>query len=177
MKVRLTLALALAALTASLGWAQIERLDLGQMVAKTDNAIAGRIIAAQAFRTDGQVAALYFTRLTIEGRSLVNDQLLTVDVVYPGGFVTPTEGVFNSEAPSADDVKVGNQVVAFYKWSDNMGNGVAANALYASHGGLYRVLRSRGVQTVLGRGEGYALSNNWELSALDSEITALANRK
>jgi hypothetical protein len=146
------------------------------MVAKTDNAIAGRILAAEAFRTDGQIDALYFTRLTIEGRSLVNDQPLTVDVVYPGGFVTPTEGVFNSEAPSADDVKVGNQVVAFYKWSDNMGNGVAANALYASHGGLYRV-PARGGQTVLGRGEGYALSNNWELSALDSEITRLATGK
>ena len=177
MKFRLTLALGLAVLTAGLGWSQIERLDLGQMVAKTDNAIAGRIIAAKAFRSDGQVDALYFTRLTIEGRSLVNDQPLTVDVVFPGGFVTPTEGVFNSEAPSKDDVAIGNEVVAFYKWSDNMGNGVAANALYCSHGGLYRVLRARGSEVVLGRGNGYALTNNWQLSELDAEITRLANGK
>ena len=177
MKMRLTLALFLACVTAGLGWSQIERLDLGQMVAKTDNAVSGRIIAAQAFRSDGDVDALYFTRLTIAGISLVNDQPLTVDVVFPGGFVTPTEGVFNSEAPSADDVKVGNQVVAFYKWSDNMGNGVAANALYASHGGLYRVLNARAGQVVLGRGDGYALSTNWQLNELDAEITRLTSGK
>lgn len=177
MKFRLTLALGLAVLTAGLGWSQIERLDLGQMVAKTDNAIAGRIVSAQAFRTDGQVDALYFTRLTIAGRSLVNDQPLTVEVVFPGGFVSPTEGVFNSEAPSADDIKIGNEVVAFFKWSDNLGNGVAANALYCSHGGLYRVLHARGSDIVLGRGDGYALSNNWQLTELDAEITRLANGK
>jgi hypothetical protein len=177
MKLHLTLALALAATTAGLGWSQIERLDLGQMLSKTDNAVAGKIVAAEAFRTDGQVDALYFTRLTIEGRSLVNGRSVLVDVVYPGGFVSPDEGVFNSEAPSADDVKVGNQVVAFYKWSANMGNGVAANQLYTSHGGLYRVLKARGGEIVLGRGEGYALANNWQLNELDAEVTRLATGK
>jgi hypothetical protein len=68
-------------------------------------------------------------------------------------------------------------LVAFYKWSANMGNGVAANQLYTSHGGLYRVLKARGGEIVLGRGEGYALANNWQLNELDAEVTRLATGK
>jgi hypothetical protein len=180
MKLRSPKALALTAAgilaAATLGWAQIERLDLNQMVTKTDNAIVGKIVDARVIRTDGQVQELYFTTLTIQGTSLVNNQQLTVDVTYPGGFISPTEGVFNSEAPAADDVKLGNRVVAFYKWSDNMGNGLAANALYASHGGLYRVASARGEAVVLGRGDGYALSRNWRLSDLGTAIAQLKNK-
>ena len=43
-----------------------------------------------------------------------------------------------------------NRVVAFYKWLDNMGGDVAANGLYASHGGLYRVIDGPSGAVVLG---------------------------
>jgi hypothetical protein len=169
-------ALAVTAL-AAVGMAQIVRLTLPEMVAQTDDAVLGTITAAKVFRTDGtragQVQQLYFTTLTIQGRSLASDQPLTVDVTFPGGLVSPTEGAYNSEAPSAADTKVGNTVVAFFKHVDDLGNGLAANALYTSHGGLYRVFTQRGEDVVLGRGNGYAIASNWKLAALDEEITRL----
>jgi hypothetical protein len=157
---------------AALGTAQIERLDLEQMKAKTDNAVLGTITAKQVFRVDHPVDGpeLYFTRMTIQGKSLRNGSDLTVEVTFAGGFVTPTEGVHNSEAPSADDTRIGNTVVAFYKWTDNMGGDVAGNALYAAHGGLFRVAKAGANQVVLGRGEGYAIDRNVSVPVLESRI-------
>jgi len=181
MKFRLSKALVACAAgiaaIASLGLAQIERLDLSQMVAKTDNAIVGKIVDARVFRTDAPTPQLFFTTLTIQGHSLVNDQPLTVEVTYGGGFISPTEGTFNSEAPAADEVRVGNRVVVFYKHEENIGNGVTCNAPYAWHGGVYRVFNSPQGAVVLGKGDGFALSRNWQLAELDTEITRLAALK
>ena len=86
--------------------AQIERLDLSQMVAKTDNAVHGTITNKQVIRIDHPTDGpeLYFTTLTVEGRSLKSGQTLTVEVTFAGGFIDDEQGVNNSEAPSADDV-------------------------------------------------------------------------
>jgi hypothetical protein len=120
---------------------------------------------------------LYFTTLTIQGRTLDGGQPITVDVSYRGGFVSETEGVFNSEAPSADDVKLGRRVVAFYRWTDDMGGGVAANALMAAHGGIYRVVEGSRGAAVLGRGEGYAVRANVRLEQLASAVQTLSASK
>ena len=145
------------------------------MVAKTDNSMVGQIIGSKVFRVDHPVDGpeLYYTTLTVRGRSLVNGEVLTVPVTFPGGFINPEEGVHNSEAPAADEIRVGNEVVVFYKWSDNMGGDVAGHALYASHGGLYRVVKSGKEFVTLGKGDGYAIDKNWKLKALDAEITSL----
>lgn len=152
--------------------AQIERLDLSQMVAKTDNAVYGTITHKKVIRIDHPTDGpeLYFTTLTLEGRSLKSGQALTVDVTFAGGFIDDEHGVNNSEAPTADDVEVGNSVVAFYRWTDNIGGGLAANALYAAHGGLYRTIDARKGTIVLGRGDGYAIPKNITLSDLDALI-------
>jgi len=167
--------LALAA-AGTVGLAQIERLTLDQMVQKTDNAVAGTIVKSKVFRVDHPIDGpeLYYTTLTLRGRSLLDSKPLEVDVTFPGGFISETEGVWNSEAPSADEIKLGNEVVAFYGWTDNMGGDVAANALWASHGGLYRIAKSRKGEVVLGKGQGYAVSSNIELTKLDTQITQLA---
>ena len=160
---------------AALGTAQIERLDLRQMVDKTDNAVLGTITAKQVFRVDHPVDGpeLYFTRMTIQGKSLYDGSDLTAEVTFAGGFVSPNEGVHNSEAPSASDTRIGNSVVAFYKWTDNMGGDVAGNALYAAHGGLFRVAKVGSDQVVLGRGEGYAVARNVRAPALAADIEKL----
>ena len=165
---------AAVALCAALGSAQIERLDLGQMVARTDNAVRGRIVATEVVRTESPTDGLnYFTHLQIEGVSLRDGQPVSTTVTFRGGFITPEEGGFNSEAPQADEVKVGNEVVVFYKWIDNMGGGLASNALYASHGGIYQVAKSRKGEVALGKGDGYAIAANVSVSDLKSQIGAL----
>lgn len=172
--------LALAAVLAacSLTWAQVERLNLAQMVSKTDNAVDGTIVERRVFRVDDPVDGpeLYFTTLKIQGKSLADDASVTIDVTFAGGFVSPTEGAYNSEAPSADEVRVGNRVVAFYKYVDNMGGRVSANALYASHGGLYRVADLKGGPVVLGRGDGYAIQSNQRVADLRLSVRALAKQ-
>ena len=169
------LALAAAGTT---GVAQIERLTLDQMVLKTDDAIVGTITKSVVFRVDHPVDGpeLYFTTITVRGNSLTDGKAQEVEVTFPGGFVNETDGVWNSEAPSADELKIGNRVVAFHKWLDNMGGDVSAHALYASHGGLYRVVKSRKGEVVLGKGVGYAVPSNIELAKLDGEITKLAKK-
>ena len=160
------------------GLAQIERLTLDQMVQKTDDGTLGTIVKSKVFRVDDPVDGpeLYFTTLTIRGNSLTDSAPVEVEVTFPGGFINETEGVWNSEAPSADEIKIGNRVVAFHKWVDNMGGGVSANVLYASHGGLYRVVESRKGDVVLGKGEGYAISSNVQVQKLDDQVTALAEK-
>lgn len=175
----LALPLTAAALlvAATLGTAQIERLDLKQMVEKADNAVFGTIVNKQVIRIDHPVDGpeLYFTILTIEGRSLRDDKDLTVDVTFAGGFIDDEHGVNNSEAPSADDTRIGTRVVAFYKWSENLGGQLAGNGLYASHGGLFRTFEDRGRTVVMGRGEGYAISKNVEYTTLKGEVATIVN--
>jgi hypothetical protein len=171
-------ALLLGALVASAP-AQIKSFTLEEMVTTADNAVYGQIIASRVFRVDHPVDGdeLYFTELTIQGRSLKDGTPTTVAVTYNGGFINETEGVFNSEAPAKDDVKLGNKVVAFYVWSDNLGGDVAANALIAAHGGLYRTVDGPRGAAVLGRGEGYAVRSNVRMSELESSLEHLYKAK
>ena len=157
------------------GLAQIQRLTLDEMVETMDDAVYGEIVASRVFRVDHPIDGpeLYFTTLTIEGRAMTDASPLTVDVTFHGGFIDEEEGVYNSEAPSADDVKLGNRVVVFYKWADNMGGDVAANAIVASHGGLYRTVEGPKGATVLGRGDGYAITANVKLTSLEDAVGTL----
>jgi hypothetical protein len=156
--------------------AQIERLTLNRMVEVTDDAVYAEIVGKRVFRIDHPVDGpeLYFTTLTLKGRSLQDSRDYTTEVTYPGGFISETEGVWNSEAPSEDDVKLGNRVVVFYGWLDNMGGDVSGNRLWASHGGLFRTVDGPEGPVVLGRGEGYAISANRKLTDLDTAVTTLA---
>lgn len=161
------------------GTAQIERLDLTQMVQRADDAVLGTIVDRNVIRIDHPVDGpeLYYTALTVEGRSLSSNLPTTVDVWFGGGFVSETEGVFNSEAPSMDDQKIGNQIVAFYKFEENMGGDLSGNALMGWHGGLFRTFESRNATIVQGRGDGYAIATNVRLDALDLQIKSLASAK
>ena len=164
---------------AVLGTASIERLDLNQMVQRSDDAVVGTIVARNVIRIDHPVDGpeLYFTSITVEGRSLTTNQPTSVDMWFGGGFVNETDGVFNSEAPSMDDQKVGNQVVAFYKFEENMGGDLSGNALMCWHGGLYRTFESRNATIVQGRGDGFAIGQNVRLDALDQQVKTLAAAK
>lgn len=169
-------ALLLVGLSASSA-AQIRSLSLAELAATADGAVHGQITAARVFRADDPAAGpLYYTTLTIQGHALADGRALTVDVTFRGGFTSATEGVFNSEAPAADDVKVGRTVVAFYRWSDDLGGGVPASALVAAHGGLYRTVDGPRGAAVLGRGPGYAIGANLRVEELEGAWNRLRRR-
>jgi len=148
------------------GTAQIKAYTLPEMTAEADNVLYGQIISSRVFVVDHEVDGpeLYFTTITVEGNSLVDGSAMTVDITYNGGFIDEDNGVYNSEAPAADDVKIGNNVALFYKWSDNMGGDVKGNALLAMHGGLYRTVNGSKGPVILGRGAGYSIKNNISMS-------------
>jgi hypothetical protein len=156
--------------------ASIESYDLAGIVRRADGAIDGTITQRRVVRIDHprDGAELYFTLLTIEGRSLFDDRVVTVEVAFAGGFVDARHGTYNSEAPAADDVRIGNRVVAFWAYTPNMGGGFAANSLCAWHGGLYRTFEARRGAIVQGRGAGYAVAENVELAALRAHVATLA---
>ena len=58
-----------------------------------------------------------------------------------------------------------------------MGGDVPANAPYAGHGGVFRVVAGPGGPVVLGRGPGFAVSENISLAALQSEIGTLKQER
>jgi hypothetical protein len=158
--------------------AQIRRLTLTEMVQAADQAIYGEIIASRAWRVDCPIDGdLYFTTITIQGRTLADGKATTVDVAFRGGFVNATDGVFNSEAPVQDDVKVGRRVVAFYRWTDDLGGGVPGNGLVAAHGGVYRTVDGPRGPAVLGKGEGYAITTNRFVAELEAAVRLLSASK
>ena len=165
------IALAIAA-AASIATAQILRVNLTEIVAKTNDAVLGTIVKKHVVRIDHPIDGpeLYFTTLSIEGVSLETSKPVTVDVSFMGGFVDPEHGSFNSEAPSADDVKLGNKVVCFYRYNENMGGDFSGNEIFAWHGGIYRTFERAGNVVVQGRGDGYAIPANVTLADLKSQI-------
>ena len=174
-----TLAGLVLAAASTVGLAQIKSYTLPEMIQEADDAVFGEIINRRVFKVDHPVDGpdLFFTTLTVDGRSLLHDRPMLVDVTYHGGFISEEIGVYNSEAPSADDVELGNRVVLFYSWSDNMGGDVAGNSLMAAHGGLYRTVDGVNHTAVLGRGAGYAVDRNIKLGDLDSAVKKLAAEK
>ena len=166
------------ALLAPLAPTQIERLDLEAMVSKTDNAVFGQIVERRVFSFDHPTAGpnLTFTALTVKGRSLADGRATTVEVIHAGGVDENGKGVWNSEAPRPEVTARGKNVVVFYKWIDNMGGDLAGNALYASHGGVYRTVEGPKGTVVLGRGEGYAVKNNQRLTSLESAVRTLRQK-
>jgi len=179
---RLTLpllgALAIVAVGA-MSQAQIERLSLDSMVQKTDDTLFAEIINKEVIRIDDAKDGpqLYYTHLTLQGESLETGELANVIVTFPGGFVSEEDGVWNSEAPSDDDIKIGNHIVAFYKHLDNAGGGLECNFLYASHGGLFRTVDGPAGTVVMGRGEGYAIDKNISLEDLGKAVTSLVQKE
>ena len=148
----------------SLGLAQIKQLSLTEMTTLTDNAVLGTVVASHVIdlgnERDG--FGLYYTVFTVEGDSIYNGRKTTVDLVARGGWIDKENGIgcWDSEAPQASEIAIGKKILAYYKWSENIGRGTGANILYASHGSLFRTAESPNGTVVLGRGEGYAINKN-----------------
>jgi hypothetical protein len=170
--------LAAIVIAATAATASVERVDLAKITARCDDAVFGTILKKRVVRIDHprDGVELYFTTLTIEGRSLRDDKSVTVDVCHMGGFVDATHGSFNSEAPAADDELIGNRVVVFYKYSANMGGDFAGNAIFGWHAGIYRTFERKSSVIVQGRGDGYAIPTNIALGDLDGRVKSLVRK-
>jgi len=167
---RLT-ALLLALALGTQAEAQVKALTLPEMVAASDHGVFGRILSKRVARIDAADGrTLYYTTMTVEGRMLDDGTPVRLDVSYPGGFLNEEEGYWHSESPGADETRVGSDVVLFYKWTAGMGGALQANWLYANHGGLYRTVVGPKGPMALGRGQGYAVARNLQVSDLEASV-------
>lgn len=170
----LGLALSLAA-TATLGNSAIESLTLDQMLQRADNGVVGTIVDRHVFRADHpQDGTMYFTTITVQGTSLVNEKPVIVPITYYGGFISEKEGTTTSVTPDPNETALGKAVVAFWSRNDAMGYGVSGNQLYAMHGGLFQVVRHGNKEVALGKGAGFALESNMAVPTLRQRAAKIA---
>ena len=158
------------AVAGSVGQAQVRELSLTEITNQTDNGVLGTIVGSRVVDLGNEVDGfgLYYTIVTIEGKSVFDDRKITVDIASRGGWIDKEHGIgsWDSEAPQATEIAVGREVLAYYMWSENIGSGVGANILYASHGSLFRTAKSPTGTVVLGRGQGYAIDKNIKFDTL-----------
>lgn len=160
--------------------AQIKRLNLDQLTTRADNAIIGRVISRRVedHSSERHGFGLYYTILTIQGESLYTGRKMTVDVAKRGGWLDKERGIgsWDSEAATDEETRLGKRIVAYYKWSDDIGAGQGANIFYASHGSMFRTVEGPTGTVVMGRGEGYAISKNTRLSSLQKATLTILEK-
>ena len=165
------------AVAGSIGQAQVRELSLTEMTNQTDNGVLGTVIGSRVVDLGNEIDGygLYYTIVTIEGRSIFDDRKITVDIASRGGWIDKEHGIgsWDSEAPQASEIARGKEVLAYYMWSENIGSGVGANILYASHGSLFRTAKSPTGTVVLGRGQGYAIDKNIKFETLRTATRAI----
>ncbi|HKB16536.1 MAG TPA: hypothetical protein VKF62_10745 [Planctomycetota bacterium] len=160
-------------LPAPLLFAAIERLDLGQMVQKSGGAVAGRIESVTSTLHElPDVGEHVFTHVRIVGTDFYTGAPADVTVSFIGGRLGDLDQ-YCCEQPSSAELRIGNRVLAFYKWAPGMGGGAGMNGLYASHGGIFQILSGPKGDVVLGKGDGYAVSANLPFLTLQAQANAI----
>jgi hypothetical protein len=168
--------------------ARADRATLFRMLTELKaSAVHGEITGSDVVRLGDSLDGpeMYFTTLTIEGRSVGSGTPLTVEITFLGGLFDGNQGVYNLSAPAADDVRVGNRVVAFYTGSctgsgtgpgsaeGNAGGNIATNALAGVPGSVCRTAEGPRGTVVLGRGKGSVISRNMAIDALDAAVRGI----
>ena len=158
--VAMVIGLALVALPVG---ASVKLMNLHEYMGITVDTVHGHITAKQTFRSDWPEADTFFTKLTIEGRSVrLGGEARSFEVVFMGSH-DPADDFYHSEAPQPQDVRLGNEVVVFFARQPKLlpeQGGV--NYMWA-HDAVYRVERAFGEPVLVGKGEGFAFGANTRL--------------
>lgn len=158
------------------GRACIEELDLPAMVSKTDAAVRGTITDVRTVRyTPPGDDRLIFTLVTVEGTDLYTGQPRTLEAGFVGG-TYQGDSMMVTSMPAPDEYRLGNDVVMFSAPVEGWGPEVD-RCVYAAMGGIFRVVPGRKGEVVLGKGEGFAVSNNALLAELRTSIAREARLK
>ena len=150
--------------------ASIEKLDLPEMVRRVDSAVVGNITAkttwSHAIQDGG--GSLEFTTITVTGDDLMTGKPATIEVSYVGSDKSPT-----TVTPAESETRIGTRIAVFSKKSSAFGVPDAKNWMYASHGGVFRVEAGPKGDVVLGKGAGFAVSDNLLASDFRARVTEL----
>lgn len=169
MRLSKSIAIALGvALAAAPAFAAIKAMTLKELMAITTDAVDGKIVGKTTFRLDYPMDGAVYTRLELEGTSLRTQQPVKTSVVFLGSHDTGDQ-FGTSEMPTLQDTREGSEVVVFFANDKDFPGG--ANVVY-NLAGVYRVERAFGAPVVIGKGEGFAFTENRKLDDVRTQVRA-----
>ena len=163
--VAVALGLALVAVPAI---ASIKAMTLKELMTVTTDVVDVHILAKDSFKLDWPMEGAVYTRLSVEGVSLRTQEPVKTDIVFLGSH-DPADQFGTSEMPTLQDTRVGSQAVIFFgKDQDIPGR---LNVAYGLHC-IYRVEEAFGAPVVIGKGEGFAFTENLKLDDVRTQVRA-----
>ena len=163
--IAVALGLALVAVPAI---ASIKAMTLKELMTVTTDVVDVHILAKDSFKLDWPMEGAVYTRLSVEGVSLRTQEPVKTDVVFLGSH-DPADQFGTSEMPTLQDTRVGSQAVIFFgKDQDIPGR---LNVAYGLHC-IYRVEEAFGAPVVIGKGEGFAFTENLKLDDVRTQVRA-----
>lgn len=168
---RLTKSIACAlgvALVAVPAIASIKAMTLKELMSVTTEVVDVRILSKDSVKLDWPMEGAVYTRLSVEGTSLRTQEPVKTDVFFLGSH-DPADQFGTSEMPTLQDTRVGSQAVIFFgKDQDIPGR---LNVAYGLHC-IYRVEEAFGAPVVIGKGEGFAFTENLKLADVRTQVRA-----
>ena len=132
--------------------------SLNELVRVSDNAVWGRVIARREVLSEGEEAQR-FTILEVEGESIFNGRPIRVELTLP---------------PSKTLPAIGDELVAFYRWTADLEAGIDGNQLSDGANALYASKRdAQGRAIVCGAGNGKALERDELLDFFGRRVAIL----
>jgi hypothetical protein len=148
--------------------ASIKAMTLKELMSVTTDVVDVHIVAKNSFKLDWPMEGAVYTRLSVEGVSLRTQEPVKTDIVFLGSH-EPADQFGTSEMPTLQDTRVGSQAVIFFgKDQDIPGR---LNVAYGLHC-IYRVEEAFGAPVVIGKGEGFAFTENLKLDDVRTQVRA-----
>jgi len=160
-------ALALGVLAAA-AVAAIKAMTLTELMEITTDAAQVRIVAKSTFKMDYVLPDAVWTKLTVQGTSLRTGAPVKTDLVFMGSH-DANDRFSISEEPTLQDTRVGSEAVVFW-WDDPDMPAVGGGHRLFDLSCVYRVESSFGTPVVMGKGEGFAWSENVKLSDATDQV-------
>ena len=148
--------------------AAVKALTLSELMAITTDAAHVRIVAKSTFRMDYPLAGAVWTKLSVVGESLRTGAPVKTDLVFMGSH-DPNDRYGVSEEPTLQDTRVGGEAVVFW-WDDPDMPAVGGGHRIFDLSGVYRIEPGFGTPVVIGKGDGFAWSENLKLSDARDQV-------
>ncbi len=155
-------------LLVSLSLAAVKALSLSELMEITSDVAHVRITAKASVAADYPYEGCIWTKLSVQGESLRTGEPVQTELLFLGSHDAADRFTI-SEMPTLQDTRVGGDALVFF-WKDPQLLGGANRVFDLS--GVYRVEKGFGEPVVVGKGEGFAWSENVKLSAAREQVRA-----
>jgi len=154
------------ALMAAVSVAAVKALTLSELMEITTDTAHVHITARSTVHLDYPYEGVVWTKLAVEGESLRTGAAVKTDLMFLGSHDAADRFTI-SEMPTLQDTRTGGEAVVFW-WDDPELAGGAHRVFDLS--GVYRVEQAFGAPVVIGKGEGFAWSENVKLADAGTQV-------